>query len=130
MSNRQSTRPRGFAPWAPRPATIMLLDQVRSVVAEYREHLPLTVRQIFYRLVGAHGFDKTEQAYERLCEALNRARRADLLPMDVIRDDGGRKVEPEGWHDAGDFIEAVRDQAKIPPPGQDGRPTKAPRDHV
>jgi len=29
---------------------------------------PLTIRQIFDRLVGAHGYEKTEQAYDRLIE--------------------------------------------------------------
>ena len=32
------------------------------------DHLSLTIRQIFYRLVGAHGYEKTEQAYDRLIE--------------------------------------------------------------
>ncbi len=74
-AERKRTRPRGFAPWSPQAATLTLLGQVRAVLAEYRDHLPLTIRQIFYRLVGAHGYDKTEQAYGRLCEHLNRARR-------------------------------------------------------
>ncbi|HEX4061251.1 MAG TPA: hypothetical protein VHY58_09555, partial [Streptosporangiaceae bacterium] len=57
-----ATRPRGFAHWSPRPDT---LDLVRGVLEEYAAQLPLTARQIFYRLVGAHGFDKTETAYAR-----------------------------------------------------------------
>ena len=28
------------------------------------DHLPLTIREILYRLVGAHGYEKTEQAYD------------------------------------------------------------------
>ena len=73
---RGKTRPRGFVDWKPQAATLALLDQVQGVLDEYADYLPLTVRQVFYRLVGAHGYDKTEKAYERLCEALNRARRA------------------------------------------------------
>jgi hypothetical protein len=109
---RRTTRPRGFAPWTPQASTRELLSQVEQVIAEYQDHLPLTVRQIFYRLVGAHGFDKTEQAYARLCEALNRARRAQILAMDVIRDDGGHRVDPEGWQDSGHFLRAVVRQAQ------------------
>ncbi|MFE4873842.1 hypothetical protein [Streptomyces sp. NPDC056682] len=37
---------------------------------------------------GAHGFPKEERAYERLGEVLTRGRRAQLIPMDAIRDDG------------------------------------------
>jgi hypothetical protein len=58
------------------------------VLADYAAQLPLTIRQIFYRLVGADGYEKTEQAYKRLGELLNKARRARLIDMDAIRDDG------------------------------------------
>ena len=87
------TRPRGFAPWSPRSETLKLLAQVHGVLEEYRKYLPLTCRQVFYRLVGAHGYDKTERAYSRLCETLNRARRAGHIPFPVIRDDGMSCVE-------------------------------------
>ena len=91
------TRPRGLAAWAPRAATVALLDQCEAVLDEYREHLPLTVRQVFYRLVGRAGYDKTERAYARLCEALSRARRAGLVSFDAIRDDGATLREASGW---------------------------------
>jgi hypothetical protein len=83
-----SERVRGYADWTPRAKSQRLLEQVDAVLAEYREHLPLTVRQVFYRLVGGHGYDKTELAYDRLGELLNRARRARLVDFGVIRDDG------------------------------------------
>ena len=54
-------RPKGDAPWRPQRQTYVLLDQVHAVLDEYAEHLPLTVRQIFYRLVGAYGYEKTER---------------------------------------------------------------------
>jgi len=50
---RVRTRVRGFAPWSPEKATLALLDQVQGILDEYVDHLPLTIRQIFYRLVGA-----------------------------------------------------------------------------
>jgi hypothetical protein len=83
-----SERVRGYAEWTPRAKSHALLAQVDAVLAEYAAHLPLTVRQIFYRLVGGHGYDKTELAYDRLGELLNRARRAGLVGFEVIRDDG------------------------------------------
>jgi hypothetical protein len=83
------TRPRGFmAGWNPRPASVALIEKTRAVLADYAAQLPLTIRQIFYRLVGADGYEKTEQAYKRLGELLNKARRARLIDMDAIRDDG------------------------------------------
>jgi len=61
---------------------------VAEIIDDYREHLPLTVRQIFYRLVASYGYEKDEKAYKRLGEHLVRARRAHMVPFDAIRDDG------------------------------------------
>jgi hypothetical protein len=99
-----TTRVRGLAPWQPQTKTVELLAKVRAVLVEYASHLPLTVRQVFYRLVGAHGYDKTEQAYARLGEHLNRARRAGLIAFQAIRDDGITLAEPPAWEDANDLV--------------------------
>ncbi len=80
-------RPKGYAAWRPREETRVVLAQVDEVLREYREYLPLTVRQIFYRLVGAFNYPKTEQAYERLGNYLVRARRSKRIPFEAIRDD-------------------------------------------
>jgi hypothetical protein len=98
---------RGFAPWAPRAATRELLDRVQGVFGEYRDYLPLTIRQIFYRLVGRYEYEKTERAYERLCEHLNRARRARLIPMSAIRDDGTTIARPNAWDSVEQFVAVV-----------------------
>ncbi len=81
-------RPRGYAEWSPQTSTRSLLTDVEDVLERYREHLPLTIRQVFYALVGAERLDKSEHAYARLGEHLNRARRAQLIPFEAIRDDG------------------------------------------
>jgi hypothetical protein len=46
-------RPKGYAEWQPQHKTLELLDAVGEVLEEYAAQLPLTVRQVFYRLVGA-----------------------------------------------------------------------------
>lgn len=94
-------RPRGFIEnWHPRPETLVLLDQVRAILAEYVKHLPLTLRQIFYRLVGAYEYEKTEKAYDRLGETMNKARRARVISFDAIRDDGFHRTGFVGWGSA------------------------------
>jgi hypothetical protein len=103
-----SPRVRGFAEWAPRANSRLLLDQVRAVLEEYVEYLPLTVRQIFYRLVGAHGYDKTELAYDRLGELLNRARRAGEVDFDAIRDGGITSILPLAFTSRQHFIDTAR----------------------
>jgi hypothetical protein len=101
-------RPRGFVEaWKPRPRTAALIEIVRQVLVEYTDYLPLTLRQIFYRLVAMHEYEKTEQAYERLGDHLVKARRARLIPWSAIRDDGVIRVKPTSWESADEFIEAV-----------------------
>ena len=70
-------------------------------MTDYRAHLPLTLRQVFYRLVGAHGYAKTETAYSNLGDTLNWARRARMIEMDAIRDDGLIRRDPLAWKDPG-----------------------------
>jgi hypothetical protein len=101
-------RVRGYAEWTPRAKSRQLLEQVDAVLAEYREHLPLTIRQIFYRLVGGHGYDKTELAYGRLQELLNRARRAGLVAFEDIRDDGVTAEIPLAFTSREAFIATAR----------------------
>lgn len=98
------TRPRGFAPWNPRPDTLALVQDVEAVLAAYAEHLPLTIRQVLYRLVATRGFAKDEAAYSRLCETVNRARRAGLIAFAAIRDDGPARYEPAHWADPAQFL--------------------------
>ena len=109
--------------WGPREETRALLDQVQAVLDEYADHLPLTLWQVFYRLVGAHGYPKTEVAYRNLCEKLNLARRARFFPMDAIRDDGGQyDMGALGYDDAEHFMADVRQRAKRFPIDRQPRP--------
>jgi hypothetical protein len=85
-----------------------VLGQVNEVLFEYRAHLPLTVRQIFYRLVGAHGFPKTEKDYKRLGEYLVRARRAGEIRFDAIRDDSASVMHHRHFDDEEDFYGYVQ----------------------
>ncbi len=77
------------------------------MLLEYADHLPLTVRQIFYRLVGAFGYPKDDNAYGRLGEKLLRARRARMIPFGAIRDDGIVSYSPEFFADPADFWDAT-----------------------
>jgi hypothetical protein len=111
--SRRTQRPRGFvAGWRPRPKTQAILADVAAVIEEYRQHLPLTVRQIFYRLVASRGYEKTEQAYARLCEALVMARRAQLVEFAHIRDDGAPLPRFIGFDHPRAFVALVQDQAR------------------
>ncbi|OWQ95215.1 hypothetical protein CDQ91_14390 [Sphingopyxis witflariensis] len=79
---------------------------------EYREHWPLTARQLFYRLVGAHGFDKSEAFYSTLCHHVANARRARLIPFAAIRDDGVMTLTMDHYADADAFRAVMRERAE------------------
>lgn len=67
------------------------------------------------RLVGKHGFEKTETAYNRLAEYLNRARRSGRISFSDIRDDGVTCNAPDGfasvqhfWRNVGHWADNFR----------------------
>jgi hypothetical protein len=105
-------RVRGLASWNPQTKTRTLLDQIKAILEEYAEHLPLTCRQILYRLVGAYLYEKTEAAYDRLLETINRARRSGIIPFDAIRDDGAVENAPSGFSGLPGFFDSVRRAAE------------------
>ena len=105
-------RPRGFiSGYRPRGANVDLLAAVQSVLAEYQDQLPLTIEQVFYRLVGKYDYEKTEAAYKRLCDLIANARRGGLIPFDHIRDDGPAVVAPQLWSSGDDWLTAIKRSA-------------------
>lgn len=107
-----TTRPKGYMDWQPKHGSEAesVINATREILREYGSFGPMTVRQIFYRLVGAYGYDKTEKAYKRLAENLVKARRAQLIRFNQIRDDGGTTVGgPTGFRDLSDFLEDMAD---------------------
>jgi hypothetical protein len=97
-------RAKGFASWRPQRRTEPLLLDIEAVLVEYREYLPLTVRQVFYRLVSK-GYPKSESFYGSVQEKCNRARRSGRIPFTSIRDDGVSRLGGE----TGLFYETPRE---------------------
>jgi hypothetical protein len=107
---RKAGRPRGYIEnYRPQRKTVDLLNDVDLVLEEYRAHWPLTCRQIFYRLVGARGYPKTEEFYRKLCHHLANARRGLRIDFDAIRDDGVVTVRMQHFDDANDFKRHIRE---------------------
>jgi hypothetical protein len=106
-----TTRVRGFAAWSPQTKSLPLIQAIEEVLDTYRDSLPLTLRQIYYRLVATIDYEKTEKGYERLGELLNRARRSGLIPMDAIRDDGAVAVGNNRFSGADGFIRSCQSWA-------------------
>jgi len=102
----------GFAAWSPSEASARLIDQVQDVLEENADYLPMTGRQVFYRLVGAHGYGKTEKKYKALLAKIARARRARMIGFEAIRDDGVSERDPGGFSSPEDWLAFFRSFAK------------------
>jgi hypothetical protein len=87
------------------------MAQVKEILDEYYDELPLTARQIFYRLVGKYGYPKTENAAESLNNWLVRARRSRMIPFDSIRDDGASVLQGKFYSGEEDFWKHVHGEA-------------------
>jgi hypothetical protein len=105
-------RRKGYAKWNLQKKTKVLMAQVQAILDEYEAELPLTARQIFYRLVGKYGYPKTEGAYESLTNHLVRARRSRMIPFESIRDDGASVIEGKFYTGEEDFYRYLHDEAK------------------
>ena len=106
-----SNRAKGYMDWNPRPETVQLIGQVQEVLGGSDEQL--TARQVFYILVGQFGFEKTEQAYARLCEHLVKARRSQMIPFNAIRDDKTDEIGGDwGYWAPHEFWDELRESSR------------------
>jgi hypothetical protein len=109
-----SSRPKGYITlvdrrtsdpneWKPTDEAIQRIAQVRSIInaANYR----VSVRFIFYRLVGNFGYPKTEKDYKNLAELLVKARRARLIDFrDIADSDPALAPGATGWRNRAHFL--------------------------
>ena len=87
--------------------TLALIDQVNDILAQYDG--PLTLRQIYYRLVAARVIDNVEKQYKRLSKVLTNARLEGLVDDTRIVDRVRAPLRVSCWADLGAFLRAVRE---------------------
>lgn len=102
----------GLAPWNPRTKSRVIVAEVNEILDEYADYLPMTGRQIFYRMCAVNDYPKTEDGYRQLGEKLKLGRRAGLIPWEAIRDDGLKKHPADGWGSRQQFVATWRDYAE------------------
>lgn len=81
-------------------------DRVMKTVNELQDYWPLTLRQIYYRLVAAGHIKNTDSKYTDLSKLVKHMRLDDWLPWEVIEDRGRRVSNKRGWEDQQEFLEA------------------------
>jgi hypothetical protein len=109
---------RGYIDYNPQAKNLHWLRCAQEVIEDYRANWPLTVRQVFYRMVASYGFPKLEKDYKALAQIIARARRASSLgspngiPWEAIRSGRGTQEDPYYFGGPGDFVESVEGWAR------------------
>lgn len=84
--------------------TVELIRSAHHVLEEYH---PMTLRQVFYRLVSLQVLKNTYGRYKALSRALVTARQEGMIPWDWIEDRLREPRQVAMWDDLSDFAEAA-----------------------
>jgi len=82
------------------------LEQVRTIINDLSEYWPLTLRQVFYQLVGQGIVLNNRSQYQGLSQLLTQARILGEIEWDCIEDRARRYIDLSGHIDGPSFIES------------------------
>ena len=82
------------------------LEQVRTIINDLSEYWPLTLRQVFYQLVGQGICLNNRSQYQGLSQLLTQARIIGEIEWDCIEDRARRHIDLTGYIDGPKFIES------------------------
>jgi hypothetical protein len=108
----------GYVPWRPQRKTQALLAHVNAILDLYKPQRPITLRQLFYRMVAQYHYPHTPAWYTSLGTHLTNARRAEMttndgvLLFDAIRDDEFIRQDPFFYDDQRDYWNQTRSNAE------------------
>jgi hypothetical protein len=84
------------------------LALVQVAVAILEEEKPMTLRQLYYRVVSAGALRNTQAEYQRLGGVMTRLREDGKVPRSWIVDHVRTTLKPSSWSGLADFGESVR----------------------
>jgi hypothetical protein len=84
--------------------TTRLIAQAKSILAE---ESPMTIRQLFYRLVSIAAIENSRKDYQRVSTAMTKARNDERIPFDAIVDRSRPEYMPNVFEDAADYADVV-----------------------
>lgn len=119
-------RPRGpIVDYRPTTKTRELLADVQEILNENRAYWPLTVRAVYYRLLG-RGYPKSAGLASRVSEHVSNARRAGWISWAAISDQNETRRGPVPWEgDADEYADLLRRAAaNVEIDHQEGQPVR------
>ncbi len=84
--------------------TTAMIDRALEILEEEN---PMTIRQLFYRLVSDETIQNTQLDYQRVSRLMAKARRDDRCPYEYIVDRSRPIYEPNVWRDAAGYARTV-----------------------
>src|SRR5213593_4988024 len=84
--------------------TLRLIEAASEVLAT---HHPMTVRQVYYRLVAGQVLENNRQQYKAVCTALVDARKDGVIPWEWIEDRLRHPRPVSMWDDLADFADTA-----------------------
>jgi hypothetical protein len=84
--------------------TSALIETAAEILSQ---HHPMTVRQVYYRLVSRQVIENTRSSYQSVSKALVAARREGLIPWEHIEDRLRRPRNVSMWAGLADFAETA-----------------------
>ena len=82
------------------------LNKVKEILKELREYIPLTLRQIYYQLVGKGYIENKVSEYGMLSNLLKWARIDGHISWEDIEDRVRAFHDLTGWSDSEEFVDA------------------------
>lgn len=96
--------------WNPTPASLDLVDTAEGVIDDFSaQGYILTLRQLYYQLVGAALIPNTERSYKNLGNLITKARMAGLIDWESIEDRGRNFMAPGTEEDLKRLIRRARE---------------------
>lgn len=93
---------------------LRLIEQANTVIRKIRSQgYTLTLRQLYYQLVGAGIIENTLREYKRLGDYLNDARMAGRVDWDAIEDRTRNLDAIQHWRDPREILEACAESYRI-----------------
>lgn len=90
--------------WSWTTKQIDKLNKVQGVLSDLCKYKPLTLRQVYYQLVGCEYIENKNSEYVMLSKLLKNARNQGLISWDDIEDRVRVIERGEGWTDKIDFV--------------------------
>ena len=87
------------------------MDELLSAIQDILnlEESAITIRHLFYRLVGQNVIEKTELAYKSLCSHLSRWRKAGEVAWNAFSDSTRWHIKPTMFHGIADALKRTRE---------------------